>query len=67
MEINLNDKVKEISAGTSVQFLMDECIGERQKGIAVAINDQVVPRSEWISKLLKEKDNVLIIKATQGG
>ena len=36
-------------------------------GIAVAINETVVPKSQWTSTLLQENDKVLIIKASQGG
>ncbi len=38
-----------------------------QKGIAIAVNQQVVSRSQWADFKLKENDEVLIIKATQGG
>ncbi|MGZ3865723.1 MAG: sulfur carrier protein ThiS [Bacteroidia bacterium] len=38
-----------------------------QKGIAVAVNNAVVPRTEWQNKILNENDKITIIKATQGG
>jgi sulfur carrier protein len=67
MEIILNDSIKEVGAGTTVQQLMDNIHGDRQNGIAVAVNETVVPKKEWNSHLLNEKDSILIIKATQGG
>jgi sulfur carrier protein len=67
MEIKLNDKTKEVELETSVQQLLNESCGEKQKGIAIAINNTVIPKTEWSNRLLKEKDHVLIIKATQGG
>jgi sulfur carrier protein len=36
-------------------------------GIALAVNEKVVPKSEWGNFQLNENDKVLIIKATQGG
>ena len=36
-------------------------------GIAIAINQNVIPKSEWKKTLLKKIDQLLIIKATQGG
>jgi sulfur carrier protein len=36
-------------------------------GIAVALNEKVIPNSEWNNTTLKENDKILIIKATQGG
>ena len=38
-----------------------------QKGIAVAVNNAVVPKAEWSTKILNENDKITIIKATQGG
>ncbi|MGZ3862400.1 MAG: sulfur carrier protein ThiS [Bacteroidia bacterium] len=38
-----------------------------QKGIAVAVNNSVVPKTEWQTKILNENDKITIIKATQGG
>ena len=36
-------------------------------GIALAVNEKVVPKTEWEKFLLKENDKIIIIKATQGG
>jgi len=67
MQISLNDIAKEVGGQTTVQQLLNEFHGDKQNGIAVAVNENVVPKKEWHSHLLNEKDNVLIIKATQGG
>jgi len=37
------------------------------KGIAIAVNEQIIPKENWSNSLLKEQDHLLIIKATQGG
>ncbi|PIB35220.1 thiamine biosynthesis protein ThiS [Reichenbachiella sp. 5M10] len=37
------------------------------RGIAVAINDEILPKSNWEDYLIQENDNILIITATQGG
>lgn len=67
MEILLNNQPKQISGQASVQQLLNEVLGEKQKGIAVAINNTVVPKAAWPQRFIKESDNILIIKATQGG
>ena len=67
MEIILNNQTKEIASQSSLQHLLNEWAGEKQKGIAVAVNDTVVPKTKWNEYFLNEKDDVLIIKATQGG
>ncbi len=38
-----------------------------QKGIAVAVNNAVIPKAEWQNKILNENDKITIIRATQGG
>lgn len=67
MEILLNNQPKQIAAQQSVQQLLNEVVGEKQKGIAVAINNTVVPKTLWSQRFIAESDNILIIKATQGG
>jgi len=37
------------------------------RGIAVAVNDQVVHRSAWNARELREGDRVEIVRAVQGG
>ena len=37
------------------------------QGIAVAINDVVIPKSTWNDILLNESDQILVITATAGG
>lgn len=39
----------------------------RKKGIAVALNNSIVPQASWPETFLKNKDSILIITATQGG
>ena len=67
MEITLNKQIKTISQNCTLKQLADEIIPEKQKGVAIAINSQVIARNNWESHLLKPNDDVLIIKATQGG
>jgi sulfur carrier protein len=67
MEITLNDKNHKITENTSLYDLVFAQLGEKQKGIAVAVNDTVVPKSEWEHHMIKSNDQILIIKATQGG
>ena len=68
MELKINHQTKQFSADTlSVQSLLDLEIPNKQNGIAVAINNTVVPKINWSLHLLQETDEVLIISATQGG
>ena len=69
MEITINNQSKILAAcdSISVQHLLNHEIPEKQMGIAVAINNNVIPKSEWETKIISQNDTVLIIKATQGG
>ncbi|WP_430827000.1 sulfur carrier protein ThiS [Chryseobacterium indologenes] len=39
----------------------------KKKGIAVAVNNRIIPLSAWAETFLKDQDSVLIITATQDG
>lgn len=67
MQIKLNNIIKVFPENCSIQQLLDEVIPEKQKGIAVALNNSVIPKINWQNQFLKQNDEVLIIKATQGG
>lgn len=67
MEITLNNKSTEISESALLADIVALQMGDKQKGIAVAVNQKVIPRSEWSATTIQQNDNILIIKATQGG
>lgn len=67
MTISLNNQTIEIEAQSKLSNVVFHHVGENSKGIAVAINGQVVPRNSWQETPVNENDDILIIKATQGG
>lgn len=68
MELKINHQHKQFAAETlTVQALLDLEFPNRQNGIAFAINNSVIPKTEWASTTLSETDEILIITATQGG
>ena len=67
MNINFNNQQKQIPSETALQLILIDFIGAKQKGIAVAINDTVIPKLRWAEHMLQPDDNVLVITATQGG
>ena len=67
MEITLNDKTHSVSENTSLHDIVFSQLGEQQKGVAVAVNDSVIPKSNWEKHIIQSNDHILIIKATQGG
>jgi len=68
MEITINHTTKTFEAlPDNLEALMAVEIPEKKKGIAVAVNNRIIPMSAWAETILKDKDSVLIITATQGG
>lgn len=68
MELTINHQKKFFKKKlSSLEALLQLEIPGKSKGIAVAINSQVVPRSLWASTTLQNNDAILIITATQGG
>ncbi len=67
MTIHVNDRPHTVAENATLAILLGELGFAERKGIAVAINDEVVPRSIWPTRLLAAADKVLVIQATQGG
>ena len=68
MELKINNQTKQFPLDSlTVQTLLDLEIPTKQNGIALAINNTIIPKSDWNSHLIKETDDILIISATQGG
>lgn len=66
MEIILNGERTEISSNTTLSQLV-ETMAKDTSGMAVAVNNSVVPKSDWESTQLNPGDKVLLIIASQGG
>ncbi|MCP4550491.1 MAG: sulfur carrier protein ThiS [Bacteroidetes bacterium] len=66
MEIEVNGSPKEILEKTNLKELVDSMLNAT-KGVAIAINDVVIPKVQWPETKLSQNDKVLFIKATQGG
>ena len=67
MKLTFNDEARELPEGTCLQALLAELGLDQKKGLAVAVNQSVVPAVEWEATELSEGDDVLVIQATQGG
>lgn len=67
MEIKINNQLQSVDEQSTLQSVVFLLLGEKQKGIAVALNDTVILKNNWSETKLRSNDHVLIIKATQGG
>lgn len=66
MEIEVNGKKISLAENSTVADALNH-IGIIPKGIAVAINQQVVKASNFPTTHLKDGDKLMIIKAFYGG
>lgn len=67
MEITLNNDQQTIAESTTLFELVFAQLGEKQNGVAVALNNTVISKTQWQTTPLNSNDHILIIKATQGG
>ncbi|MDQ2770661.1 MAG: sulfur carrier protein ThiS [Bacteroidota bacterium] len=63
----VNNTPHETPAAQTLTQLLARLALDQPRGLAVAVNDTVVPRAEWAAHALNEQDRVTIIRATQGG
>lgn len=62
----LNDTPRELSGTETVAQLLDELVLP-PRGIAVAVNGEVVRRAQWPQHRLSNGDRVDVLTAAQGG
>jgi sulfur carrier protein len=65
MKLVVNDEVVDVDANTTVEQLL-ATLGMPDKGIAVAVDWAVIPRSEW-HVALADGAKVEVVTAVQGG
>lgn len=69
MHIQLNGKRFELNRESIslAEFLLWQGIDSFTGKVAVALNEKVIPRGEWISTQVHKGDRIEIIHAVQGG
>ena len=66
MTIQVNGEARDVADGATLDSLL-EAIGLRRDGTAVALNDDVVPRTRHAATALRDGDRLEIIVAVAGG
>ena len=66
MKIKVNNKETELTQGNNVASLAQQ-LELPEQGVAVALNNRMIPRSQWAEQEIKEGDSLVIIKAACGG
>ena len=67
-KIILNGEERIIPREMNIMELLEEVgVKYREVGLAVAVNEEIVPKSEYKSKVVKEGDKVEIVHLVGGG
>jgi sulfur carrier protein len=66
VEVAVNGEERELTDGSTVADAV-AAVTERTRGVAVAVNGEVVPRSRWAQAALSAGDRVEVLTAVQGG
>jgi sulfur carrier protein len=66
-EIRVNGRDVSLNAATIAGLLVEQAIDIDRRGIAVALNGSVIPRSAWGETALRPGDTIEIVRAMQGG
>ena len=68
MKLVVNGSEKEFSGVETLGQLIERLdLSDATAGIAVAINNTVVPRDDWAASRLESGDTIEVIQAVQGG
>lgn len=67
IEITVNGEYLKVNSSTSISTLLQDLGIAENKGVALAVNEEVVPKSQWNIRVLSPEDRIIIIKATAGG
>jgi sulfur carrier protein len=65
--IYLNGDPRERAGATIVELLADLGVEPGARGVAVAVEGEVVPRAEWPRRRVNEGERVEALSAMQGG
>ncbi|MER5440953.1 sulfur carrier protein ThiS [Streptomyces sp. NPDC002790] len=66
MNVHVNGEPRTVTAGTTLALLVTT-LTTAPKGVAAALNETVVPRTQWPATALSEGDRVEVLTAVQGG
>jgi sulfur carrier protein len=65
--IYVNGEARDGAGATISQLLAELGVEERARGVAVAVDGEVVPRGEWGTRRINEGERVEALSAMQGG
>jgi sulfur carrier protein len=67
MTILVNNQTIEYPESLTIAALLEDQLVQHLKGLAIAVNDVVIPKSDWAKIVFQQNDSITIIRASQGG
>ena len=67
INVYLNNSSRLVNSQASLTDLLNAVNITSHNGVALAVNNNVIPKTEWSAYKLSAEDKVTLIKATQGG
>lgn len=65
--IYVNGEPREGAGATIAELLAELGVEVRARGVAVAVDGEVIPRGEWAQRRINEGERVEALSAMQGG
>ncbi|MGG7449148.1 sulfur carrier protein ThiS [Kosakonia oryzendophytica] len=66
MQIRFNDEPMRCTAGLSIATLLNQ-LNQLKPGVALALNEQILPRERWEDHLVQDGDRILLFQVIAGG
>ena len=66
MQILVNSQPVTLEAPLSLELLLQQ-LNQQPNGMALAVNQKIISRSEWADHTVADGDNITLIRATAGG
>lgn len=66
MKVQVNNKEVELTTGNTISALAAQ-LDLPPQGAAIALNNRMIPRSQWAEQEIQNGDSLVIIKAACGG
>ena len=66
MNVRVNGERRELDGGTSVADVV-RALTDAERGVAVAVDGEVVPRTDWATTPVADGHRVEVLRAVQGG
>ena len=66
MQIRFNDETITCAAAVTVAMFLHQ-LRQLTTGVALALNEEILPRERWEEQLLQEGDRILLFQVIAGG